>query len=143
VPQFRCDILTPYRRLYTGEVESLHFVTFDGEVEILASHEPIVAPVAPCVLRLDMAEGGRKLAAAGEGFVTIKANHVEVFLDVAEWPAEIDRKRAEEALARAEKRLSEGAMTWEVARAKASATRARVRLAALVASAAAAEAARQ
>lgn len=130
MPLFRCEILTPYRRLYSGEVESIFFVTHDGEIEIMAGHEPIVAPILPCVLRLKGPEG-LLLASACEGFATIRTNKVEIFLDAAEWPAEIDKARAEDALARAEKRLAEGAMSWEVARAKASAQRARARLATL------------
>lgn len=130
MPFFRCDILTPYRRFFDGELESLLFVTHDGEMAILAGHEPVVAPVKACILRLKMAEG-LKIAAAADGFITVSPDRVEVFLDVAEWAQEIDGKRATEALARAEKRLAEGPSSWEVGRAKAAATRARVRLEAL------------
>jgi F-type H+-transporting ATPase subunit epsilon len=113
-----------------GEVDSVLFLTHDGQMEVLAGHEPVAAPVEPCVLRLRTAEG-EKLAAAMEGFITITQTKVEVFLDAAEWTVEIDRKRAEAALERAEKRLSEGAMSWELSRARSAAARAKVRLAAL------------
>ena len=33
-----CEVLTPSRRFFSGEVESLLFVTHDGEIEILAAH---------------------------------------------------------------------------------------------------------
>lgn len=127
---FRCDILTPYRRLFDGEVESICFETYDGQMAVLVGHEPIVAPVKACVLKVKLADG-QKLAAAAEGFITVTPDRVEVFLDAAEWAQDVDGKRAEEALARAEKRLGEGSNSWELGRAQAAATRARVRLAAL------------
>jgi F-type H+-transporting ATPase subunit epsilon len=119
--------------MFNGELESIHFVTHDGEMEVLAGHEAVVAPILPCVLKITGPEGEKILAGSG-GFAAIQGKKVEVFLDSAEWPVEIDRKRSEEALARAEKRLAEGssgAMAWEVSRVKASAARAKVRLAAL------------
>jgi F-type H+-transporting ATPase subunit epsilon len=134
VPVFRCDIMTLYGRIYSGEAESLTLVTADGELQILAGHEPVAAPVMPCVLNLLTADGVR-IAATSGGFVTVTQKKVELFLDSGEWAAEIDRKRAEEALARAEQRLKEGAMSWETNRARASAARARARLAALAAEA--------
>ena len=134
MPTFRCEVLTPYRRLFDGEVVGVHFVTYDGEMEILAGHEPIVAPVSPCVLRLDLPEG-RKLAAATEGLTVITPDRMQVFLDTAEWVTDIDRKRAEDSLARAQTRLAEGAMSWETTRARAAAARARARLATLAAAA--------
>lgn len=127
---FRCDILTPYRRLFNGEVESLQFVTHDGEMVVLAGHESVAAPVKSCVLRVRLPEGV-KIVAAADGFITVNPDRAEVFLDAAEFAQEIDSRRAEEALARAEKRLAEGSVSWELRRATAAATRARVRLAAV------------
>ena len=122
--------LTPYRRIFDGEIESLFFSTYDGSMEVLAGHEPMVAPIVPCVLRFSGPDG-EKILAASEGFATIRGERLEIFLDAAEWPVEIDRKRASDSLERAEKRLVEGAMSWELSRAKSAADRARARLAAL------------
>lgn len=134
MPVFRCDIMTLYGRIYSGDAESLTLVTADGEIQILAGHEPVAAPVLPCVLSL-LTTDGMRIAATSGGFVTVTQKKVELFLDSGEWAAEIDRKRAEDALARAEQRLKEGAMSWETSRARASAERARARLAALAAAA--------
>ncbi len=132
MPLYRLDILTPYRRLYAGEVESILFRTDDGEIVVLAGHEPIAAPVVPCVLQV-RGPDGNKYAAAAEGFVTITQTKVQIFLDAAEWAVEIDKKRAEEALERAEKRLVDGTMSWELTRVRYAAARARTRLATVAA----------
>lgn len=50
-------------------------------------------------------EGGTKEAALHAGFVEIMPEQVTILAEVAEWPDEIDRNRAEEARIRAERRL--------------------------------------
>jgi len=125
---FRCSVLTPHRRLFSGEVGSLSFSTIDGKTQILADHEPIVAPVAVGILTLDTAEG-RKIAAVTEGFITVKPGGVELFVEAAEWPEDIDRARAEGSLERAVSRLESETLAWSIARARAAAERARNRLA--------------
>ncbi len=126
-----CEVLTPYRRFFSGEVESLLFVTHDGEIEILADHEPIASAVGIGILRI-RTEGGDKRAALSEGFVRVKTGRVDIFVDAAEWPEEIEVERAEKALERAEKRLAEDteAQAWQVAASRRAAARARNRLAA-------------
>ena len=42
MPEFNCEILTPYRRFFSGKAESVTFVTHDGQIEILAMHESLV-----------------------------------------------------------------------------------------------------
>lgn len=124
---FRCAILTPYRLLFSASVESVTFATTDGEMEILAGHEPVVAPVRIGEVRLRGAEG-LKVAAVSEGFASVRPDRVELFVDAAEWPEEIDRGRAAKSLERAEERLKEVTLPWELERAKSSAARARARL---------------
>lgn len=124
---FRCAILTPYRLLFSASVESVTFATADGEMEILAGHEPVVVPVRIGEVRLRGAEG-RRVAAVSEGFASVRPDRVELFVDAAEWPAEIDRERAARSLERAEERLKEVTLPWELERARSSAERARARL---------------
>jgi hypothetical protein len=71
MPEFACEILTPYRRFYSGKAESITFVTHDGQIEILAMHESLVAPVRIGQLRLVIGGKVRK-AAVTEGFARVK-----------------------------------------------------------------------
>jgi len=124
---FTCEVLTPYRRFFTGKVESVAFTTSDGEIEILAGHESIVAPVGIGALKLRGA-GLDRLGAVTEGFVRVKRGKVDLFVDAAEWPEEIDRERAERSLGRATLRLADETQGWLVTRAKSAAARAHNRL---------------
>ncbi|HTX71298.1 MAG TPA: ATP synthase F1 subunit epsilon [Rectinemataceae bacterium] len=126
--EFHCEILTPHRLFFTGQAESVTFVTHDGEIEVLASHEPFVTPVLIGQLRI-RTEGQHKLAAVTAGFARVKAGRIDIFVDAAEWPEEIDRERAERALARANERLATVAVKWQLEASALAAARARNRLA--------------
>jgi F-type H+-transporting ATPase subunit epsilon len=69
-----------------------------------------------------------KVASFAGGFATIRGDKVEILVDAAEWSEEIDVTRAEKALERAEKRLHEQGMSWEMARARSAQARASARL---------------
>lgn len=128
MPQFDCEILTPYRRFYDGKAESVTFVTHDGQIEILAGHESLVAPVRIGQLRL-LVDGKVMRAALTEGFARVKAGKIDLFVDAAEWPEEIDRERAEKALGRAAKRLASETLAWRIESSKRAAARAHNRIA--------------
>ncbi len=128
MPEFNCEILTPYRRFFSGKAESVTFVTHDGQIEILAMHESLVAPVRIGQLRL-VVEGKVRRAAMTEGFARVKGGKVDLFVDAAEWPEEIDRERAESALGRAAKRLATETLAWRIEASKRAAARAHNRIA--------------
>jgi F-type H+-transporting ATPase subunit epsilon len=128
MPEFACEILTPYRRFYSGKAESLTFVTHDGQIEILAGHESLVAPVRIGQLRL-VIDGKVRRAAITEGFARVKPNKVDLFVDAAEWPEDIDRERAASALGRAAKRLATEVLAWRIEASKRAAARAHNRIA--------------
>jgi F-type H+-transporting ATPase subunit epsilon len=125
---FACEILTPYRRFFSGRVESATFTTYDGRIEILAHHESLVAPVKIGQLRLVIG-GKERRAAVTEGFVRVKQGKMDIFVGAAEWPEEIDRERAEQALGRAMKRLSTETLPWRIESSKLAIARAQNRLA--------------
>ena len=128
MPEFVCEILTPYRQFYSGKAESLTFVTHDGQIEILAGHESLVATVRIGQLRL-VIDGKVRRAAITEGFARVKPGREDLFVDAAEWPEEIDRERAESALGRAATRLATEALSWRIEASKRAAARAHNRIA--------------
>ena len=69
-----------------------------------------------------------KKAALHTGFVEILQDQVTILAEVAEWPEEIDRNRAEEARIRAERRLSGSDGSIDVARAELALSKALLRL---------------
>jgi F-type H+-transporting ATPase subunit epsilon len=128
MPVFVCEILTPYRRFYSGKAESVTFVTHEGQIQILAGHDSLVAPVRIGQLKL-VVDGKVRKASITEGFARVKGGRVDLFVDAAEWPEEIDRERAERALGRATKRISSETLAWRIEASRRAAARAQNRIA--------------
>lgn len=126
---FKCEVLTPYRKFFSGQAESVTVTGEEGRFEILANHETVLAPIKTCLLALKKPDGNVH-AYLSEGFVTVHADHVEIFADSAEWPSEIDTERAKAAQERALGRLETETVSWAIKRSKEALLRAQTRLAA-------------
>ena len=124
---FSVQVITPDRTFYEGEVSMVEFTGTEGEMGIYKNHIPLTVILAPGVLRLHEA-GDIKKAALHAGFVEILPEQVTILAEAVEWPEEIDRKRAEEAKVRAERRLSSNSGGIDVARAEMALKRSLTRL---------------
>ena len=124
---FQVEIITPERVFYTGEATMIEFTSVEGEMGVYKNHIPLTCIVAPGVLNLHEADGVKK-AALHTGFVEILQDQVTILAEVAEWPEEIDRNRAEEARIRAERRLSGSEGSIDVTRAELALNKALLRL---------------
>ncbi len=103
---FALKIITPERTFYKGEATFVEFTSENGEVGVYKHHEPMTMLLSPGVLTIHE-EGGIKKAALHAGFAEITDDAVYILAQIAEWPEEIDRNRAEQAKIRAERRLQE------------------------------------
>ena len=121
------EIITPERQFYIGPAEELVIPAIDGLYGVLPGHEPAVTAMEPGELRFRV-NGEWKTAAIGQGFVEIMPERAIVLVSSAEDPAEIDAKRAQEALERAEERLRQKKSVEEYHRSKAAMARAMARL---------------
>lgn len=121
------EIITPERQFYIGPAEELVIPAIDGLYGVLPGHEPAVTAMEPGELRFRV-NGEWKTAAIGQGFVEIMPERAIVLVSSAEDPAEIDAKRAQEALERAEERLRQKKSAEEYHRSKAAMARAMARL---------------
>ena len=124
---FYLEIITPERQFYIGPAEALVIPAVDGERGIYPGHEPRVAAIEPGELRYK-ANGKWEPAAVGKGFVEVKPDYVILLVGFAEHPEEIDRKRAEAAMQRAEERLRQKQSIHEYYHSKAALARAMARL---------------
>ncbi len=102
--KFEIEIITPEKKFFKGEVESINLTTLDGRVQILANHIPYVTGLAPGIIKI-VENGKEKVASLSGGFVQFADNKGVILADSAEWPQEIDVNRAKEAKERAEQRL--------------------------------------
>ena len=123
----KLNVITPEKQFYEGNVTMVELTTTEGEIGVYPNHIPLTAVVAPGVLKIHE-EGEEKKASLISGFNTILPDAVTVMAEVAEWPDEIDFKRAEEARVRAERRLASKESGLDELRAEMALKRALVRL---------------
>ena len=127
VRNFRLKVITPERVFYDGDVNMVEFNTTEGEIGIYKGHVPMTVIVNPGILTISESDRARN-AALHAGFVEILEDKVTVLAEIIEWPEEIDRKRAEEAKARAEERLRSKSPETDVLRAETALKRAIARI---------------
>lgn len=124
---FSLEILTPERQFYKGEVESLIVTTPDGQMCVLAGHVNLVAPLVVGSLKI-RSDGVVREAFNSEGFMEVTQEGTVLFTQVCEWPDEIDVRRAEEALHRAQEQLRQKRSLAEYRQSQISLARAMARL---------------
>lgn len=126
---FYIEILTPDRKFFWGDVESLIIKTPSGEMGILKDHMPIVVIIDVGTVKFKK-DGNWIEAVLGQGFMEVKQNQAIILVDTAEWPDEIDLNRAKAAKDRAEERIRRQTSQAEYVQSKAALARAMARLAA-------------
>lgn len=124
---FKLKVICPDRMFYEGEASMVELRTSEGEVGIYKNHIPMTMIVAPGVLRIKE-EQETKEAAIHAGFIQVLPEEITILAEVAEWPEEIDIQRAQEAKARAEKRISDKDPEINVLRAEIALKKSLVRL---------------
>ncbi len=102
---FQLYILASERVFFEGKCESLVVPSVEGNYGILANHSNTIAVITPGMLRYREEGQAEKQAFVSEGLLKIESNEVLVLVDAAEYPEEIDVKRAERAKARAKEEL--------------------------------------
>ena len=124
---FTLKIITPDRMFYEGVADMVEFNTTEGEIGIYKNHIPMTVIIKPGVLTITDGETQTK-AALHAGFVEILQDSVTILAEVIEWADEIDEKRAEDALDRAQERLRVKNPNTDIARAETALLRAIARI---------------
>ena len=125
--KFTLKIITPDRMFYEGEADMVEFNTTEGEIGIYKNHIPMTVIIKPGVLTITDGDSQTK-AALHAGFVEILQESVMILAEVIEWADEIDEKRAESALDRAQERLRTKDPKTDIARAETALLRAMARI---------------
>ncbi len=124
---FNLKILTPERQFFDGDVASLIVTTTDGRFEFLADHVPTVMPLVVGTLVFKTPDEVKEVFNS-EGFLEVRHEGILVYVQASERPEEIDKRRAEEALMRAEERLRQKQSMQEFRQSKLAMARAMARL---------------
>ena len=99
------EIVTPERKFFSGEVESVYLPGTEGELGALPGHAPLVTGVNPGELRYTV-DGTVEELAVGSGFAEVTQEQITILTDIAVTDSEIDEKKGEEAMKRAEESLA-------------------------------------
>lgn len=104
---FELNIVTPMKDVYNGKVKKLFLNGSSGNFEILPHHTSMIAATVPSVVRFEDEEGKIVKLFVSSGIVNVEKETVSLSSDAAEFPKDIDFKRAEKARDRALKKLEE------------------------------------
>jgi F-type H+-transporting ATPase subunit epsilon len=127
--QIHCEVITPERAVFSGDVEMVIAPGIEGQLGILPDHAPLITALTYGELVLRRQSQEDEYIAIGGGFMEVGADHVIILADSAERADEIDESRAEAARRRAEELMGRQKHEVEdIARAEAALRRSVVRL---------------
>lgn len=121
------QIITAEREVFSGEVDTLVAPGIEGQLGILPNHAPLITVLQPGELMV-RAAGEESFLALSGGYMEVLGNRVIILADAAEDVDEIDEARAQEAMERAQQRVSNRESEAELQQALASLRRAQVRV---------------
>jgi F-type H+-transporting ATPase subunit epsilon len=102
---FLLEIVTPERKVFSGNVDFAVIPGIEGELGVLPNHAAILTGLGIGEVRVRSGEKTEYFAVAG-GFAEVRDNKASVLADTAETAADIDVARATEAGEKAEAALS-------------------------------------
>ncbi|MCR4611536.1 MAG: ATP synthase F1 subunit epsilon [Lachnospiraceae bacterium] len=120
------EIITPERIFYQGEAKMIEFNTTEGEIGVYPKHISLTTVIAPGIVTIKTEKEDIR-AGVYAGFAEILPDKVTLLAEIAEWPDEIDEKRAHAAEERARDRLAKKEANLDVLRAEIALKKALVR----------------
>ncbi|MGH8923481.1 MAG: F0F1 ATP synthase subunit epsilon [Acidimicrobiia bacterium] len=81
---FRVDVVSPEATVWSGEANFVVARTPDGEIGILADHEPLLASLVTSAVEVEGIDGTRTIIGVHGGFLQVLANQVTLLTDRAQ-----------------------------------------------------------
>jgi F-type H+-transporting ATPase subunit epsilon len=104
--QLFCRVITPEEIIYDGEADLVVARIADGDLGVLVDHAPLVSSVEIGEIRIREGEE-QHVFATSDGFFKVSENLVQVLVEEAVSPHEIDVDAAGNRVEEAERKLSE------------------------------------
>ena len=108
-------IVTPEREVYSGPASDVRAPGWDGEFDVLPSHDMFLALLRGGIVSLVTPQGPKRWV-VGRGFAEVGNDRVVILTDRCEPVEQIDKTTIQSELETAEKALtetSEGSPAWE------------------------------
>ena len=125
--KFNVEVVTPTSSRTFDDVRHVRAPGLDGSFGVLARHIPAIIALKPGEVKIDSGNSQQSLAIS-DGYCEIQRERILLLVETAELPEDIDVERAQAALERAQKLLSDRPDALDPDRAKASVSRAKNRL---------------
>lgn len=102
-------VVTPYGIQYSHRAHMVSVKSIDGDLGIMANHEPIVAPLKISEVRVKRTDDTTHVdaIAVNGGFIEFQDNVATIVADGAERARDIDLSKAEQERSEAEQKLHE------------------------------------
>ena len=126
---FELKVIAVDKTFYKGKCQQVILNTPDGLLGIQAHYENAVIALKEGPLRIQLEDGTWMDAVTGLGHAQVAYNRVNVLVDFAERPEDIDEHRAQEALERAQEAMRQKQSIQEYHMSQANIARAMARLA--------------
>jgi len=127
----KVDIVSAEEQIFSGEAEMVYAPALMGEVGIAPRHTPLISPLKPGEVRLDMGDGKEEFFFISGGILEVQPHLVTVLSDTAIRANDLDEAAAIEAKKRAEAALSDQQSGLDIAKARAELASAAAQIAAI------------
>ena len=127
----KVDIVSAEEQIFSGEAYMVYAPAIMGEVGIAPRHTPLISPLKPGEIRLDMGDGKEEFFFISGGILEVQPHLVTVLSDTAIRADDLDEAAAIEAQKRAEEALADQQGDLDVAKAKAELLAAAAQIAAI------------
>ena len=104
--QLFCRVITPEEVIYDGEADLVIARIADGDIGVLVDHSQLVSTMEPGEVRI-REDDEQHVYAISDGFFKVSENLVQVLVEEAVVPEDIDVDAAENRVEEAERDLSE------------------------------------
>ncbi len=125
------DIVSAEEQIFSGPAEMVYAPAVMGEVGIAPRHTPLISPLKPGEVRLDVGGGKEEFFFISGGILEVQPHVVTVLSDTAIRAHDLDEAAAIEAKKRAEAALSDQQSDLDVAKARAEIAAAAAQIAAI------------
>ena len=125
------DIVSAEEQVFSGEAYMVYAPAIMGELGIAPRHTPLISPLKPGAIRLDVGDGKEELFFISGGILEVQPHLVTVLSDTAIRADDLNEAAALEAQKRAETALADQKSDLDVAKAKAELASAAAQIASL------------
>ena len=109
----RVEVVSAEGLIWEGDAVQVIARTTEGDIGIMANHEPFLGLLVPGAAEVFTTEGKREVVAVDGGFMSVSDNRVSLLNGYARMAREISLPEAESELAKAQLALEEGDVSTE------------------------------